>query len=142
MALAFRDQSTQKDVPLKTAIDSNGEHSLVAKLFAAPAADWQFACPSVLNNVTPVVIKAAGAAGIKTYLTNLYIKNTNAVATEVQILDGATVIWRGHVSANMVQADPIEFLTPLRGTAATDMKIVAVTTGASIYYNAQGYQAA
>jgi hypothetical protein len=113
----------------------------VTKPFSIPELDWVYAPAAVIANTTDVVLKAAGAAGIRNYITSIQLKNTNATATEVVIKDGATVIWRGHVGASMVNTDTINFSSPLKTTAATALNFACITTAASVYVNAQGYQA-
>lgn len=113
----------------------------ITRPYSIPEGDWQYACTAAIANTTDVVLKAAGAAGIRNYVTAIQVKNTNATATEIVVKDGSTVIWRGHVGANMVNADEIVFPTPLKGTAATAMNFGCITTGANVYVNAQGYQA-
>ena len=114
----------------------------IVKPYSIPEADWQFACAAGgIINTTDVVAKAAGAAGIRNYVTGLQLRNTNAVATEFVVKDGATVIWRGQLPASMVGAEDFTFATPLRGTAATAINVACVTTGAAVYANLQGYQA-
>ena len=88
-----------------------------------------------------VAIKAAGAAGVRNYVTSVDIVNQHAsVDTETVIKDGATVIWRGYCRAGG-GGYSIVFPTPLRGTAATAMNFANITTGAKVYVNARGYQA-
>lgn len=101
--------------------------------------DVTFACTAAIANTTAVTMMVAPGASKKNYLKSLQLKNTNAVATEVQVKQGSTVIWRGHVSASMLNFDNIEFNPPLRGAANAAISITAVTTGAAIYVNAQGY---
>jgi hypothetical protein len=59
----------------------------------------------------------------------------------VVVKDGATIIWRGHVSANMLDCDTIQFSDPLRTTANAALNVACITTGAAVYVNAQGYTA-
>lgn len=136
---------------LPTAVSTTGDvcnvtstmhGAIITKPFAIPEAEWSFACTTPVVNTTDVVLKAAGAAGIKNYITAIQVKNTNAVATEIVIKDGSTVIWRGHVNASMPQHDYIEFPTPLKTTAATALNFACITTAANVYLNAQGFQAA
>jgi hypothetical protein len=133
-----------------TAMSANGDTvgplatmigALVTKANALPEADWTFTVAAPIANTTDVLVRTAGAAGIRNHVTALQLKNTNAVATEVQVKDGATVIWRGHLSANMTSADIVELPTPLRGSPATALNIACVTTGASVYASLQGFQA-
>lgn len=89
-----------------------------------------------------MVIKAAGAAGVRNYTTALQYQNTNATPTEVVLKDGATVIWRGYAPANMTQPALVVFPNPLKGTAATAINFTCITALANVYVDAQGYQAA
>lgn len=115
--------------------------TLVNRPYSPPELDWQFAVPSAKIDTTDSVLKAAGAAGVRNYVTAIQMINTNAVATEVVVKDGATVIWRGFLQASMLDTIAIQFPTPLKGTAATAMNFACITTGANVYVNAQGYQA-
>jgi hypothetical protein len=115
--------------------------ALIQKPFSIPELDWQFQQVTPVADTADKVLKAAGAAGIRNFITGLQVKNINAVPTEIVIKDGATVIWRGHLSANMLNADSISFAIPLHGTAATALNFACITTGASVYVSAQGYQA-
>lgn len=121
------------------------DRRLVTQPLAIPEVTWSYpaAAGGVTNN-TAVTIKAAGAAGIRNYLRSLQIRNTSAVESEVAVRDGAggTVLWRGDLPANMTAADNIVFDPPLRGSAATLMEVVVLTTGTKTYINAQGYQGA
>jgi hypothetical protein len=119
----------------------------VVKPYAMPEVDWQATSGiTPLATTTSTAVKAAGAAGVRNYMTGLQLYNNgSATATNVSILDGATVIWTGFLPGFTTtdQAIPMEviFPTPLRGTAATAMNIQCGTTAASVFWNAQGYQA-
>ena len=119
--------------------------AVVQKPFSAPELDWQFAgAAGGIINTTDVVLKAAGAAGVRNYLTGISVQNASAtVSTEVVVKDAATVIWRGFVgtSAILNSAVSVPFPTPLRGSAAAALNVACITTGAAVYVNAQGYQA-
>lgn len=117
--------------------------ALIQKPYAIPELDWSYAAPSGGIIVsTDVVLKAAGAAGIRNYVTGMQIQNVHAtVATEIVIKDNATVIWRGYLPANMSQPVDVTFANPLRTTAATVLNFACITTGAQVYVNTQGYQA-
>lgn len=108
----------------------------------ATGSDWSYAAASGgIVNTTDAVLKAA-TAGQRTHLCSLQIKNTHAtVATEIVVKDGSTVIWRGYAPAVMLTSDCIVFETPLVGTANTALNVAAITTGAAVYVNAQGYTA-
>ena len=119
----------------------------IVKEYSTPELDWQAGSGlTALATTTLTALKAAAGAGIRNYLTGLQIVNTSAsVSTTVTILDGAAVIWTGYLPATSasLQALPIiiQFITPLKGTAATALNIQLGTTAASVYYNAQGYSA-
>jgi hypothetical protein len=119
---------------------TTGGQALV-KPYGLPETDWQYAAAAGgIINTTDVVARAAGAAGVRNYVTGLSLSNNSATATEFVIKDGATVIWRGHCPANMPNMH-YPFPTPLRGTAATAINIACITTAAAVYANLQGYQA-
>jgi hypothetical protein len=133
---------------MPTAVSATGDVSnfyttmhgaLVVREHCIPEASWSYA--GVQTTTTATAAKAAGAAGIRNYVNGFQFQNTNATATEIQILDGVTVIWKGYASANMAMPVNITFDQPLRGTAATALNVNAVTTGANVYINVQGYQA-
>lgn len=118
---------------------------IVTKPFALPGQQWNYAAAAGgITNTTAVTIKAAGAAGVRNYLTDLQVINGHAtVATEVLIRDGAAgaTIHRGYAAA-AGGGYSIAFGSPLRGTAATLLEVVCITTGSAIYVNANGYEAA
>jgi hypothetical protein len=91
-------------------------------------------------NTTDVAIAAAAGAGIRNFLTAIQWKNTAAVASEIVVKDGSTVIWRGHVSASMTIMDGFSFNPPLRGTANTALNVAMITTATATIVSAQGYQ--
>lgn len=112
---------------------------LLVKPYGLPETDWQFS--SAITNNTATAARTAGAAGVRNYTTALQYQNTSATASDIQILDGATVLWRGHAPANMALPASIQWPTPLRGTAATALNVQLVTTGTNTLVNLQGYQA-
>jgi hypothetical protein len=114
--------------------------ALINKPFSIPELDWSY-CGVAIVNTTDVVVKAAGAVGIKNYITCFQYQNTSATATEIVIKDGATVIWRGYAGAGMTGCIDIQFPSPLKGTAATALNFACITTAANVYVNFQGYQA-
>jgi hypothetical protein len=81
---------------------------------------------------------AAGAAGVRTYLTTISIQNSSAAGVAVQIKDGTTVmaeLWApggGGVVLNL----PV----PLRGSAATAWNVDAGAATTTIYATFVGYQ--
>lgn len=113
--------------------------ALVNKPFSIPEGDWQYS--AVLSATGDNLAKAAGAAGIRTYVTGIQLQNSSATGTDVQIKDGATVIWRGYLPGANNSAINIPLLTPLRGSAATALNLAIGSAASSIYVNLQGYQA-
>jgi hypothetical protein len=111
------------------------------KPYSVPEADWTYLGAAAVANTTDVVLAAAAGASLRRYITALQIKGTNAVATEVVLKDGATVIWRGHLSASMLNGDSYSFPTPLKTTANAALNFACITTAAAVYVNAQGYTA-
>ncbi len=114
----------------------------IVKPFSIPEADWQYAAQAGgIVNTTDVVVRAAGAAGIRNYVTAVQIRNVSTVSTEVVIKDGSTIIWRDFFPANNSAPQEVVFPTPLKGTAATALNVACLTTAAAVFVNAQGYQA-
>jgi len=112
----------------------------VVRPYATPEREWSYAASSGgITNTADVALAPAAGAGLKNYLTSLQLKNTNATATQVVIKDGATVIWRGHVSASPLTTDTIVFASPIHTSDNTALNIACITTGAALLVNAQGY---
>ncbi len=111
---------------------------LIVKPFAAGELDWQYT--AVLTNSTAAAARAAGAAGIRNYVTGVQFQNTSATPTTVLLLDNATVIAQFHAPANMAVPAVVSLTTPVRGTAATALNVQCGTTGANLLINVQGYQ--
>lgn len=107
-----------------------------------PELEWSYAsAASGIVNTTDVVLAAAAGSGLRRYITSVQLKNISAVATEVVLKDGSTIIWRGHVSASMTISEQIIFSNPLRTTANAALNVACITTAAAVYVNAQGYTA-
>ena len=109
--------------------------------FAIPASTWLYASPAAVTDSSNDEAKAAGAAGVRNYVTGIQVMNGHAtVGTAVKILDGATVIWHGWAEPTGGGCSAV-FNPPLRGTAATAVNVINVTTGSSTFYNLQGFTA-
>jgi hypothetical protein len=109
--------------------------------FAIPASTWLYATPAAVTDSANDEAKAAGAAGVRNYVTGIQVMNGHAtVGTAVKILDGATVIWHGWAEPTGGGCSAT-FNPPLRGTAATAVNVINVTTGSSTFYNLQGFTA-
>lgn len=120
----------------------------VTKPFSIPEGEWSYgaAAGGILNTATAVTIRAAGAAGIRNYITSIQVfSEALTTATELAIRDGAggTVLWRTKIPTTGMPTTQFEFPNPIKGTAATLLEVVTLTasgTGA-VYFNAQGYSA-
>jgi hypothetical protein len=112
----------------------------VIKQFTVPEAEWSFTGAAV-TNTADVVLAATAGASLRRYITGLQVKNTNATPTEIVIKDGATIIWRSHVSASMLNADSFQFAVPLKTSANAAINFACITTGANVYVAAQGFTA-
>ena len=119
-------------------VSSSGQ--LVQKPYASAELDWQYT--GVLTTTTAQAVRAAGAAGVRNYVTGLQYQNTNATTTTVLVLDGATLVAQYNAPANMAVPAVIGFATPLRGTAATALNVNCGTAAANLLVNVQGFQAA
>lgn len=123
--------------------DVNG---LVNQPFAMTASRWQYAPPTggIANSTTAVVVMAAAGAGVRNYMARLQITtSTLATGSEIVVLDGAAVIWRGYVGTVSGSQDH-QFDIPLRGSANTSMlvQMISASTTGNVYCNAQGFQSA
>jgi len=115
--------------------------ALVTKPYAIPEADWTYAGPLAgIATGSDTVVQAAGGAGIRRYVTGMQVQNASATATEFQIRDGTTPVWRTLLPANLGPTN-IDFPTPLRSTANAALNIQAVTAGAVVIVNLQGFTA-
>ncbi len=115
--------------------------ALITKPYSIPEADWQFASAFAgIATAADTEIRPAVAAN-RQYLTGLQLQNVGATATEFQVKDGATVIWRVGMAVSMANALDFVFPTPLRATTNTALNVQAVTAGSAVVVNAQGYQA-
>ena len=116
---------------------------LVTRPWQIPELEWSYAgAAGGITGTVDVVLAAAAGAGLRRYLTGLQLKNAGAVATEVVVKDGATVIWRGHLGATMGVTEAHVFPNPLRSSANAALNLACLTAGAQVHVDAQGYTAA
>jgi hypothetical protein len=110
--------------------------------FVVPASRFNFAgATGGIVNTTAVPIVAA-ATGLRNYVAAVQYFNSAAVASEIEIRDGVTVIWRGFAPASMTAPVNVAFPVPLRGTANTAINVAMATTATATRVSAQGYQSA
>lgn len=98
-----------------------------------------------LVTTTDVTVKAAGAAGVRNYITHIDAVNSHpTIGTEIVIKDGTggAVLFR-QWAAPAGGGFSVDFATPLRGSAATLVAIAEGTATATtgVYCNLSGYQA-
>jgi hypothetical protein len=111
----------------------------------APNGIWSYAPPTsgLVNTTTAVTIKAAAGTGKRTYVTSCTLSHdTLGAATEFVLRDGAagTVIFRRKLQTTAIESATLDFRTPLRSSANTQIEaaeLTAVTGG--VYLNCQGY---
>lgn len=123
--------------------------ALINKPWAIPEADWSYpaAAGGIANSVVAVTVKAAAAAGLRNYVTSLTLQSEAlTTATEFAIRDGAagTVLFRIKITAAGIPAPvTINFMSPLRGSAATLLEVVTLTASVAgaVYANLSGYVA-
>ncbi len=80
-------------------------------------------------------------AGIRTFLSGLQYANKSATASEIVVLDNATVIWRGYAPASATSTSNIVFDPPLQASTNSQMKVAMITTATGTVVSAQGFQA-
>jgi hypothetical protein len=113
---------------------------LTTRPYTIPELEWSYAAAAGgYTGTADLAVAAAAGAGLRRYIKSLQLQNTAATATEVVLKDGATVIWRGYLAASANALLDIDFACPLKTTANAALNFAAITTGATIYVNAQGY---
>jgi hypothetical protein len=114
----------------------------VAYRAGVPDTPWQYAgVTGGIVNTSDVAIAAAAGANTRNYLCSLQLKNTAAVASEIVVKDGSTIIWRGHLGTSMTFEEIITFSVCLKGSANTAMNVALITTATATIVSAQGYSA-
>lgn len=89
-----------------------------------------------LTTTADVAIRAAGAAGIRNYVTDVILDNTGAAAARVLIKDGSTVIFSATVPAGSTLA--FGFHNPIFGAAATALN-AALGAAGTVSVTLSGY---
>lgn len=117
--------------------------TLIAMQYDQTDAPWRYAAASggIVSSTTPIVLKAA-EPGKQHYLTGLQLTHIGGTGQhEVEILSGATVIWRGAVNLQ----DNVPFASggifpPLIGGVNENLEFKMVTSDpGNVYVNAQGF---
>ncbi len=87
---------------------------------------------------TSTQVLAAGAAGVKHYITDVTITNTSASNIYVELKDNTTVKWTFPVPANGGVTH--HFASPLGGTAATAWNFDPSAAATTIYCSVSGFK--
>jgi len=121
-------------------VGMTGDRQLIVHEDGDPSNEFQYTTSTTpITTTASTPIQAAQGAGIRNYLKSFSYQNTSATASLIEILDGASVIWIGNAPATMALPANITFLTPLKGTAATALNVVLVTTATNTYVNGSGF---
>ena len=105
-------------------------------MHAADELSWQ-GNPITLTTTTSTAVKAAAAAGVRNYITDVDIANTSATGVRVDLLDGATVIRSFWVPATTTISR--SFTNALKGTAATAVNFQLSAAVTDVRCSANGY---
>lgn len=103
--------------------------------YASPGAYVVGNTNAITDTTSTQVIAAAG--GVKIHVNSIGIVNTSATGTRVDILDGATVIWRGYVAGTSSYS--VTFTYPLIGTTNTALNAQCATTATNTFVSAVGF---
>ena len=87
---------------------------------------------------TSTQVLAAGAAGVKHYITDVTIANTSSSNIYVELKDGSTAKWVFPVPANGGVTH--SFATPVGGTAATAWNFDPSGATTTVYCSVSGYK--
>lgn len=87
---------------------------------------------------SPTQVIAAGATGVKHYITDVTITNTSASNIYVELKDGTTVKWTFPVPANGGVTH--HFASPIGGSAATAWNFDPSAAATTIYCSAAGFK--
>lgn len=122
---------------------SGGNHTAQGVVVMQPGTTWAYAgVTGGITDTSDVVLIAAGGVGVRNYLYSLQYNNSSAVASELVVKDGSTVIARLYTKAAMAIGGVVTFNPPLRGSSNTAMSVAMVTTGTATIVSAQGSQGA
>jgi hypothetical protein len=122
-------------------IDSDLDGRLATNAQGAAPGQTLQGCTAAIANGTPVAV-ATATTSTRYYVNGFKCNNQNTTATEVQLLDGATVIDDCWAPSNAISQDNCVHShtgMPLRGTANTALNVKTVTDGASVKCCINGY---
>lgn len=87
---------------------------------------------------TSTQVLAAGAAGVKHYITDVTLTNTSSSNIYVELKDGTTAKWTFPVPANGGVTH--HFATPIGGTAATAWNFDPSAAASTVYCSVSGFK--
>ena len=96
------------------------------------------ATTAAMTGTSSTALFAAAGSGVKNMLSGLILANSSAVETNVQVLDGSTVIATLFVPAKATVG--FNFNVQLIGSDNTALNVKNVTTGASIIATGTGWK--
>lgn len=99
--------------------------------------DVTFTASATLSTTTAAAVRAAQAAGIRTFVTDVTLSNTSATATMVTLLDGAAVVLSVWLPGGATYQ--ASFTTPIRGTAATALNGNLSVAATDVRVSVNGY---
>lgn len=102
---------------------------------------WSYAAESGgITDDSDVTLASAPGAGKSVYLVSLQAINTDdTTGTEVVVKSGSTVLWRLYLPAEMTYPANVTFERPLIAANNTALTVACITSGATVYVNAQGF---
>jgi hypothetical protein len=115
-------------------VDAEGKQVILQG--AAPENTFQGSVQTTTAATT--ALKAAAGAGLRNYITDLEISIQTAVAQNITVLDGATVVARYALPATIGANMTLSRRTPLRGTANTAVSVTTSGAG-TVNFNYSGY---
>lgn len=119
------------------------QRKLLVYPWSIPELTWSYATVAAgITDDNAVTIKAAAGSSKRNYVGSISLQNVdNDIATYAAINDGAAgaLLWGGWLPANMTSMFTPPLKVPLRGSTNTLLELKLATTGAKVYFSAQGW---
>lgn len=90
-----------------------------------------------ISDTTPRTIFAAATGSVHSLSSIQYYNASTGAATALVIKDGSTAIWQGYAPMSQGPASSV-FVPPLQSSPSAAITLTCETTGAAVYFNAQG----
>jgi hypothetical protein len=119
---------------------TNSAGDVIVMPYAMREMTWNYSTNGTpITTATSVTLHAAVGGQVNS-LDTLYCDNSAATASEIQVLDGASVIWDRYVPASASNfAVKAPGGIPVYGSVNSTMSLKVVTAGTSLYCSAAGY---